>query len=373
MPRLVVVQRQVSQVDEPVYARLHELEPGSISVIYWNDYGLSRLHADPETGTVPNFSGASETDYPTTWLDSRVTTVRDVIAKAVSLSPKIVIVSDIANRDRLLLSAAVRAKGSQVAFRTDKNHLSETANSGLRLSAERHLARIAFNILAPVTPQTLDYYEWPRRRPRIPFPYTTSEKKFGMNGEQRLERRRAVRTRFGIADSAPVFLSAAKFVDRENPWGLVRSFERVAAQRPEAKLIALGDGPLLPEIRRYCEEKGLPGVLFPGFVPFRGLEDYFYAADVFLHFAEIEPWGISPQDALIAGLSVITSDRVGTGDAFLTGALARFCVPPHDEERAADRMLELISRSVAGDQFACARQAALAHGVEACARRWLAA
>jgi glycosyltransferase involved in cell wall biosynthesis len=144
----------------------------------------------------------------------------------------------------------------------------------------------------------------------------------------------------------------------------------VAAQRPHAYLLALGNGPQFREIEHYCAAHTLDRVIFPGFIPFRDLQNYFFAADTFLHLAEREPWGVSPQDALIAGLALITSNRVGAGLIFLQGELARFVVPFDDAAAAVERMIELCDDAAGAALFAPARAKAGDYTVVSCAERW---
>ena len=372
MARVVVLQRQVSQLDEPVYARMHELDPASCAVVYWNDYGYTRKWVDPELGVVPDLADADALVYPKSWIDSRSNGRRVVEAALLAHRPSLVVVSDVPLQDRLRLALALRARGIKVAFRVDKNHLSEQPRRGLALMAERRVARYAFDILAPTSPLTNAYYAWAPDWPSIPFPYTTNERKFAPGPELRSSQRLAVRDRLGFAESNHVFLSAAKFTARESPWGLVASFAKVAATHPHVHLIALGDGPLLAEIKRHCSEQRLDRVTFPGFVPFRQLQDYFFAADTFLHLVGVGPWEVSPQDALIARLGLVTTDGVGSAQVLLQGPLRRFLVPRGNADAAAERMRELASRPHDGQYlFADARARTLDYTVEACARRWV--
>jgi glycosyltransferase involved in cell wall biosynthesis len=370
MPRIVFVQRDVSQLDEPVYAKIHELDPQACSVIYWNDYGYTRKHLDPELGLVPDLIDGAGTGYPRSWLDSRLHSLTAVIRAVALQAPRIVVVSDIPQSDRLRMALRLRIRGISTALRTDKNALSERVHAGWKLAAERHLTRLAYTILAPTSPLTSAYYDWPPSRPSVPFPYTTNAEKFAPPPAERSQHRHDIRGHLGIDQSAHVFLSAAKFVARENPWALIRSFETVAVERAHACLIALGDGPQLPEIKNYCAARGLDRVIFPGFVPFRELQNYFFAADTFLHFAEREPWGVSPQDALIAGLGLVTSNRVGAGLVFLEGVLARFVVPLADQAAAVERMIELCDNPASAALFTAARAKAEGYTVVSCAGRW---
>lgn len=371
MPRTVFVQCQVSQLDEPVYARMHAIDPDDCAVVYWNDYGFSRKHVDPEIGVVPDFIEEGTADYRKSWLDSRNNARAEVQAAVLALTPRVVVLSDLPQLDRLRLALALRRRDIKVALRVDKSHLSHRPRRGLELMAERLVVRQAFDILAPTSPLTSTYYAWPADRPCIPFPYTTNEQKFAPGADVRGARRREMRDRLGLATGSYVFLSAVKFVERESPWDLIRSFAKVAEFDPSVHLVALGDGPLLPEIKHYCFTQGLGRITLPGFVPFRELQDYFFAADTLLHLVAVGPWEISPQDALIAGLGLVASDKVGSAQVFLEGALHRFLVPLGKPDAAAERMRELASRNDTIDLFAEARARTRDYTVEACARRWV--
>lgn len=372
MPRIVFVQCQVSQIDEPVYALMHKLDADASCVVYWNGYGYQRLTVDPELGLVPDFDVVEKLHYPKSWVDDRRSTWRDILHAIDKLDPRLVVLADIPLRDRLRLAASLRARGIKVAFRSDKNHISLTARSGWRLTLERQLTHLSYDYLAPVSPLTNEYYAWREDSKRsIPFPYTTDLGKFAPQREARGRARERMRELLGISGSTHVFLAATKFVERENPWALIRSYERLLADDANVYLLALGDGPLLPEIRRYCVREHLKRIRFMGYVPFREIQDYFFAADTFLHFAHSEPWGLSPQDALVAGLSLIASDGVGSGKVFLSGALSRFLVASTDQVEASERMAEVAEEDFVTSVFSEAQFRAFNHSVQICARRWV--
>jgi glycosyltransferase involved in cell wall biosynthesis len=369
MTGLVVLQRQTSQLDSEVYARCHALKPGYCDVIYWNDYGFSRTQPDSELGIVPDLSEASTPVYPRLWLDRRVTNLSAVHAAITAKQPRLVIFSDIPTGQRLFLANKLRLQGIEVALRSDKNDLSETARIGASLALERAMVRYGYDVLAPVSPLTTAYYAWPARRRCVLFPYTTNEQKFIVDAAKRAERRSMIRAELGIDSNDHVFLSATKFVARERPADLVFSFIEVSRRNPRAHLVALGDGPLLAELRKTCAEQGVTRVHFPGFIPFRRLQDYFFAADTFLHLAAFGPWEVSPQDALAAGLQLVTSDKVGSGRMFLEGQLARFLVPLGDRTTAIARMVELSESDRFAALFAPARRRVAQYTASACAER----
>ena len=341
MSKIVFVQREVSQLDEPVYSRMFELDPSSVSVVYWNDYGLVRTMPDPETGVVPQFEGHPKMAR-TIWVDSRISGVWQLIHAVMALEPALVVLSDIDTITRTVIAARLRMAGLRVALRSDKNHLSNTANAGVKRWLERTVIRGVYDTLAPVSRLTSEYYEWPDDKPCIEFPYSTDERKFSPRCEVVYAARKRIRDHLGIPDERFVFLSAAKFVDRENQWGVIRSFERATMSLgSQIHLVALGDGPQLPAVKEYCSDRGVVNASFPGFVAFSVLQDYFFSCDAFVHLAEVGPWEVSPQDALVSGRPIIVSDKVGSGKVLLRGQCQRFAVPFNDECAASLCMEEL--------------------------------
>lgn len=373
MASVVFVQCQVSQLDEPVYARMHEIEPQSVAVVYWNDYGFSRKWVDPEMGIVPVFSEAGVSEYPKTWIDRRAHGHKAVLAAVLAAKPRIAVLADQPQLARLRLATALRRHGIRVALRVDKNQLSEKPRHGATLAIERQFTRRVFDVLAPTSPLTNAYYSWPNTRPSVLSPYATNERKFSPGTDVQARKRAEVRASLGLAEEAFVFISATKFSPRESPWELVESYARVASAMRNVHLLALGDGPMLPEIKRACAERGIDRVTFPGFVPFCALQNYFFAADAFLHLVSVGPWEVSPQDALVAGLGLATTENVGSARVFLKGALQRFLVPFGDRALIAERMRELASNPDSPAWFAPARALTGDYTVDATARRWLGA
>lgn len=372
--RIVFVQQQVSQLDEPVYAAMHSIDPESCAVIYLNDYGFIRNQVDPQTGVVPDFVESDDAQYVRTWLDSRLKGGRHVADAVLAYRPSMAVLADIPTAMRIRIAFQLRRHGVRVALRSDKNHLSAGCRRGFPLQLERMVVRATFDELMPTSPLTTSYYGWPLSRPATLFPYATNAGKFGQDEIARENARNRVRVSLQIPSGAFVFVSASKFHERENPWQLVQSFEEVRRREPRAFWIALGDGPLLAEIREFCGREANDRVRFPGFVPFRVLQDYFFAGDAFLHFPVIGPWEVSPQDALVAGLALIATESVGSAQVFLNGNLRRFLVPVGDVQASAERMLEVVSlRSSVATVFKGAASRTADYMVDATARRLVSA
>ena len=80
---------------------------------------------------------------------------------------------------------------------------------------------------------------------------------------------------------------------------------------PGACLWLVGDGPQRPALEDYAREHSSERIVFGGYVPYLELPLVYAAADVFVHPARYEPWGVSVQEALACGLPVLASSLVG--------------------------------------------------------------
>jgi len=130
----------------------------------------------------------------------------------------------------------------------------------------------------------------------------------------------------------PVVLAVSKMSEREAPLTIIDAFARLHSDRPDARLIYVGDGPMRATAEARVAALGLEReIRMVGYVPYTALGGYYGAADVFLHAAEFEPWGISICEALACGVPVVASRNVGAAEQLLTelaqGSLANSRTP----------------------------------------------
>lgn len=355
--RYLFLQCQASQLDAPFYGELARRIPDECLVILFNESGNRREEADPELGFTPVFPDLDE-GYPTEWIRSGLPGILSLLKRIVQLRPGSVVLQDQAWREKIILAVFCKLMRIRVAMRSDKNAISDGTRSGLTLWIERFLVRRLFNVLCPISELTTAYYDWKEDSAVWLFPYCTNERKFKPPTDLTPIRRR-VREKCGIPHEAFVFLTVAKFVDRENPRGMIDSFERIVALHPTAWLLMVGAGPQFVEIRDHVRQKEIPNISFAGYVAYAELEQFHFAADVFLHLAKCEPWGMSPQDALVSGMGLIVSNKVGSGVRHLGRDLCRFVVSLNDVDETVERMAELISMGRPRDLFKPARASVL--------------
>lgn len=127
---------------------------------------------------------------------------------------------------------------------------------------------------------------------------------------------REFRARHAIPDTAPLVLSVGGIEPRKNSLNMLRGFANFAAAQPEAHWLVVGGasiwkhGEYMRDFRRCLES--LPrsvqrNVRLVGVLPEAELDATYRAADVLLHAAELEGWGLCILEAMASGTSVVAS------------------------------------------------------------------
>lgn len=125
----------------------------------------------------------------------------------------------------------------------------------------------------------------------------------------REEGRAFLKRQFDLPESSFICLTSGRFVRQKGHCYLIEAARELARKYDDIFFLLLGDGPLEPVLLRQIREQGLTD----RFV-FCGLLDHHqravFGADLYVHPAVIEPYGIVIVEAMAAGLPVVAT-RVG--------------------------------------------------------------
>jgi glycosyltransferase involved in cell wall biosynthesis len=143
----------------------------------------------------------------------------------------------------------------------------------------------------------------------------------------------SLRASWGVGPRDPVVLHVGRMAAEKNYPLLFRAFDAVKAVEPRAKLVLVGDGPMLAVYQRQR-----PDAVFTGFYTGASLARHYASGDLYLHASYTETFGNVVTEALASGLALGAFDYaaahefvrherdgliapVGNESAFLTNAV----------------------------------------------------
>ena len=170
-----------------------------------------------------------------------------------------------------------------------------------------------------------------------------------------------IRCQLGLANDDVALLYTGRLSREKNLALLLQAFRRLAAQRPDVRLVLVGDGPLRENLERTVAEWGLSGrVRLTGAVPPDRIAGFYRAADVYVFPSVTETQGLVVVEAMAAGLPVVavasdvSEEVVAAGEAGLV-------VPATADELAAACLRLVDDPALRAQMGRAAQQAARAY------------
>lgn len=149
-----------------------------------------------------------------------------------------------------------------------------------------------------------------------------------------------------------VIAHTARLSPEKNQVFLLHVMQKVVEQRPDAKLLMIGDGELRSELETVTEQLQLTkNVIFTGFQ--NNIQEWLSAADIFVLPSVAEGLGLSAIEAQACGLPCLLSSMVPT-EADISGAV-RFVSLDASAEYWANAIFDLEKDKIA-DPLACIEQ-----------------
>lgn len=112
-------------------------------------------------------------------------------------------------------------------------------------------------------------------------------------------------------------VSICRLVPKKNMGNLLKVWQFVEENNDYYKLLIIGDGPLLNDLKNLAETLGLRRVEFTGAIPNDQLPRYLHETDAFISSSLAESWGMMVNEAMAAGLPVLLSDRINAAGILL--------------------------------------------------------
>jgi glycosyltransferase involved in cell wall biosynthesis len=156
--------------------------------------------------------------------------------------------------------------------------------------------------------------------------------------------RAAWRNVLEVPSSVPLITTVARMYFPKDFDTLLRAFDVVHAQQPQAHLLIVGDGPYRPRVEAQIAELDLEHNVTVAGVR-RDIDRVLATSDIFvLSTTEGEGLPLTILEAMASGLPVVASDVAGIGEAVVHGETG-LLVPPKDAAALAGSILELLGDS----------------------------
>jgi glycosyltransferase involved in cell wall biosynthesis len=210
--------------------------------------------------------------------------------------------------------AAAKWSGTPILFVTDSHSLrSWRAQSPWKLRFKKWLVRRIFSLASGVLVSSTGGVEYVKSlgipSDRIFLLPTAVDNDWWTEQAAKVDRR-AARSAWKIPPEGKVALFCAKLQSWKGPMDLLEAFARAGV--PDSCLVFAGDGPERGHLERRAAELGLADrVRFLGFVNQSQLPSVYCAADLFILPSLFEPFGLVINEAMLCGLPIVVSDRVG--------------------------------------------------------------
>jgi len=170
--------------------------------------------------------------------------------------------------------------------------------------------------------------------------FVESERMLAM-AERFAPQRAALRQQPGFSDRDFVFCFVGKHVPFKRPLLLVEAAAKVRARGWPVALLFAGSGELTDAIARRAASLAVPA-FFSGFLNQTELWRAYVPADAFvLPSTDRETWGLVTNEAMLFGLPVIVSDRVGCGPDLVRDGVTGYCFAG-GADALADAMERLV-------------------------------
>lgn len=127
-------------------------------------------------------------------------------------------------------------------------------------------------------------------------------------------RSEALRKTWGANPETPVALFVGRLAAEKNLGALANAFHAMRAQRPDTKLVVVGEGPAAQQLAA-----SVPDAIFAGTRRGEELGAYYASADVFVFPSMTETFGNVTLEAMASGLAVLAYDHASAGQMIRNG------------------------------------------------------
>jgi len=175
------------------------------------------------------------------------------------------------------------------------------------------------------------------------LPYAVDNRRIADAARLTDAERGAVRDGLGLRREVPVIVYASKLTRRKHPGDLMAAAAMLRREGHDFELLFIGSGEMDDELRAAAAD--VPGVppVFAGFRNQAELPRLLGASDIFVLPSENEPWGLIINEAMAAGLAIVTAREVGAVPDLVHDGVNGALFDAGDVPGLADALRPLVS------------------------------
>jgi glycosyltransferase involved in cell wall biosynthesis len=186
------------------------------------------------------------------------------------------------------------------------------------------------------------------RKIRVQYPPVATARFASVTDEERLNTRREL----GLDGHFPVIACVAGFRTEKRQEDLIRAMALIRRPFPSARLVLAGSGWYVANLRSFAEEAGVTDLVdCPG--EREDVPALLANTDVFVLPSSMEPFGMSPVEAMAAGVPVVVT-RTGGLAEIVTDGVDGIQVPVCDPPAIAGAIIRICSDRQLRDRLAAA-------------------
>ena len=175
--------------------------------------------------------------------------------------------------------------------------------------------------------------------------YTVDVDHFTRESRVGQSEKNAIKAKIGISTSK-VILYVGQFIERKGLKYLISAYNNLKKEIGDVSLVLVGYGPQKKQLEVQIGQKKIQDVFFKDHVELPEMPKMYAIADVFVLPSYEETWGLVINEAMAAGLPIVTTDKVGASEDLVRDSQNGFVVQARNS-RALKLALEKIVTSEA--------------------------
>jgi len=169
-------------------------------------------------------------------------------------------------------------------------------------------------------------------------PYAVDNDFFFQKTENVRPKKSEMIAKYGLTEGYLNILYASKLMKRKNPIHLLKAFQIIKSGLNNVNLVFVGTGEEENNLKEYMRANQIDNVFFLGFVNQRTLPEIFAISDVFVLPSVNEQWGLVINEAMSAGLPIITTDVVGAVPDLVKNGINGYSYSPGNISELAEKL-----------------------------------